>query len=101
MSSLKEKAMPMSCPECKGFGHYIIDDQRSQEKCDWCNGTGVINVVRLEDAEQALTELKKKLQQLLEEFPPLSLKTFGAWYLEVKKWKKKFEEWLKEEKAKA
>jgi len=120
MSSLKEKAMSVSCPKCKGFGYYIVDDQRNQEKCDWCNGTGVIDMLRLEDAQkeidrlekqiekeitircgysEQIVELKQKLQQLLSEFPRKLWDEAFEWrdYAteEVDEWKKKFEELLK------
>ena len=124
MSSLKEKAMPVSCPKCKGFGHYIVDDQRNQEKCDLCNGTGVIDMLRLEDAQkeidrlekqiekeimircgysEQIVELKQKLQQLLTEFPRKLWDEAFEWkdYAteEIDEWKKKFEELLKEVKT--
>ena len=58
--------------------------------------------VRLEDAEQAIAELKQKLQQLLTEFPRKLWDEAFEWkdYAteEIDEWKKKFEELLKEAK---
>jgi len=62
-------------------------------------------VVRLEDAEQTLAELKQKLQQLLNEFPKSEFVTMGNLKAvsstfkgeEVQNWKKKLEELLKVE----
>jgi hypothetical protein len=69
-------------------------------------------MVRLEDAEQTLVELKQKLQQLFKGFPDINNEKYKlpeGWTVQdildsnvsfikdVFEWKKKFEELLKEE----
>jgi hypothetical protein len=64
-------------------------------------------MVRLEDAEQTLEELKQKLQQLLAEFPSsiggvpkVNWRAYVYSTEEVDEWKRKFEGLLKERDAK-
>jgi len=109
--------------ECQGKSCPLYKDRRSWIDCDhyvsgWCNhseyGVPVDEpLLALKDAEKELDELKQKLQQLFKEFPDINSKDYalhngwtnhdlkdryGLFIADVQAWKKKFEEWLKEEK---
>jgi hypothetical protein len=95
--SLREKAK-FAKDICKTLADAYVKDY------DLWNSLQFEIWVRLEDAEQAIAELKQKLQQLLNEFPSKDGGSPANWRVnmystrEIDEWKQKFKELLKEAK---